>query len=69
MGRFSFFWESLKWIDVAQNRPSTMVETPAVVAAHLHRCKQFLDSCSEVRITGRGILHLIQLVRKEEQGG
>ena len=49
---------------VAQNRPCAVVEAPAAVAAHLHRCKQFLDARSEVGITRRGILHLIQFARK-----
>jgi len=58
------YWDISLRIDVAQNRPSTVVETPAVVAAHRHRCKQFLDARSEVGITGRGILHPIQFARK-----
>src|SRR4029077_10720592 len=58
------YWNIGLWIDVAQNRPSTVVETPAVVAAHRHRCKQFLDMRSEVGIAGRGVLHLIRLTRK-----
>jgi hypothetical protein len=49
-------WNIGLWIDVAQNRPSTVVETPAVVATPRHRCEQFLDARSEVGITGRGIL-------------
>ncbi len=52
-------WNIGLWIDVAQNRPSTVVETPAVVATHRHVSKQFLDARSEVGITGSGILHLI----------
>src|SRR6185312_318947 len=57
-------WDVGLWIDMAQDRPSTVVEAPPIVAAHRHRCKQFLDSCSKVEITRRGILHLIQLARK-----
>jgi hypothetical protein len=42
-------------IDVAQNRPRTVVQTPAVVAAHQHRRKQFLNAHSEAWITGRRV--------------
>jgi hypothetical protein len=52
-------WNIGLWIDVAENRPRTVVETSAVVATHRHMSKQFLDARSEVGITGRGILHLI----------
>src|SRR5256885_6154871 len=51
-------------IEMEQNRPSTVIEAPPIVAAHWHRREQFLDANGEVRVAGRGILHLIQLARK-----
>jgi hypothetical protein len=52
------------WIEVEQNRPGAVVETPTIVASHQRRCKQSLDPRSKVGITWRGVLQLIQLARK-----
>jgi hypothetical protein len=52
------------WIDVEQNRPAAVVETPTIVASHRRRCKQFLDTCSKVGITWRvagGITALLSI--------
>jgi hypothetical protein len=57
-------WNIGLWIDVEQNRPGAVVETPTIVASHRRRLKQFLDSRSKVGITWRGVLQLIQLARK-----
>jgi hypothetical protein len=60
-------WDIGFWIDVEQNRPGAVVETPTIVASHRRRCKQFLDPRSKVGITWRGVLQLIQLARKASE--
>src|SRR5512146_3262087 len=61
------YWDIGFGIDMAQNRPGAMVETPTVVSAHRHRQKQSLDLCRKVGIARRRILYLVQLARKSAE--
>ena len=54
-------WNIRMRIDVAQHRPSTVIQCPALVAAHRHRYKQFLDARTELAIIGRVTSDFLQL--------
>ncbi|SRR6266851_2684346 len=41
-----------------------MIQSPTLVASHLHRCEEFLDASCQIRIARRRVLHLVQFRRK-----
>jgi hypothetical protein len=50
--------------DVAENRPSAVVESPTLVQADLGGREQIAYARRERGVSGRGILHLVKLARE-----
>lgn len=55
------------WINVAEHRPSAMVETPAFVNSHRQRSQQLPNAMRQFQVTGRRILHVVMLSGKTSE--